>query len=180
MSNDIDLLNELEELSTEDILRYLTGLVVHYGSVEKLLANDKQNQKDIYNQILKAKKSSANIISNNKPKENHTLLKIAVAGMLLNLARKIHISEKSSYLEKAQESIQQSEAKINQIITTEIYKTYNKSVLSNSKSNQFKWNAFHDKRTCSACASKDGKIYAREDIEEPPLHQNCRCILEPI
>lgn len=40
------------------------------------------------------------------------------------------------------------------------------------------WQAVLDKRTCGACAQRDGQIYTR-DMSPPPLHFNCRCMLSP-
>ena len=40
------------------------------------------------------------------------------------------------------------------------------------------WQAVLDKRTCGACAQRDGQIYTR-DLKPPPLHISCRCMLSP-
>lgn len=48
-------------------------------------------------------------------------------------------------------------------------------------SNQWKrWKAFIDLKTCLTCKDNNGKIYSiHENVyPRPPLHPNCRCIIE--
>lgn len=44
------------------------------------------------------------------------------------------------------------------------------------------WRAILDLRTCIECHSLHGKIYDINEwkIVEPPLHENCRCKIEPV
>lgn len=49
------------------------------------------------------------------------------------------------------------------------------------ESKKFKnWIAILDLKTCLMCRMMHGKIYSTEDIVElePPLHENCRCVIE--
>lgn len=53
--------------------------------------------------------------------------------------------------------------------------------MSTMRSNQYKhWVTTFDLRTCANCRSRHGKIYsaAEEPNPAPPLHPNCRCIIE--
>lgn len=42
------------------------------------------------------------------------------------------------------------------------------------------WKAILDEKTCKECRTRHGKIYSTDEIVEPkpPLHPNCRCIIE--
>ncbi len=42
------------------------------------------------------------------------------------------------------------------------------------------WKTTKDPKVCAPCKANHGKIYAMEEIPnpEPPLHPNCRCVIE--
>lgn len=44
------------------------------------------------------------------------------------------------------------------------------------------WRAILDFKTCLNCRRNNGKIYNIDEIvyPEPPLHQNCRCVIEKL
>ena len=44
------------------------------------------------------------------------------------------------------------------------------------------WKATWDIKTCELCKAEHGKIYAMNEKPnpEPPLHPNCRCVVEPM
>ena len=44
------------------------------------------------------------------------------------------------------------------------------------------WKATRDIKTCELCKAEHGKIYSMNDEPnpEPPLHPNCRCVVEPM
>lgn len=44
------------------------------------------------------------------------------------------------------------------------------------------WKATLDLKTCPECISRHGKIYATGEMPdiEPPIHWNCRCVIEPL
>ena len=55
--------------------------------------------------------------------------------------------------------------------------------MSSMRSNQYKnWITTSDLRTCAHCRSLHGKVYlaAEEPNPAPPLHPNCRCIIESL
>ena len=44
------------------------------------------------------------------------------------------------------------------------------------------WKAIWDIKTCKGCKDMHGKIYAASEKPNPapPLHPNCRCVVEPM
>lgn len=74
------------------------------------------------------------------------------------------------------------EYKIKRLVSTEVFDSYNKGVLSAAeKDNKLvKWDAALDKRTCPNCVSRHGRVYQPGNAPACPAHPNCRCILRPV
>lgn len=182
MNPDIDKLNELEVETIKDLERYLTGMLVYHGNVEKVISSIQNDSTDLVKQITRAKKKSSNIVVNDNKlaKETKTTLKIATIGLLLLLARRIQVSKEKEFANKVVSAVKDSNPKTEEIISTEIYKSYNLKIVQQNPGKSFRWNSENDKRTCSACSSKSGKIYKDGEVEFPPLHPRCRCILEKV
>jgi SPP1 gp7 family putative phage head morphogenesis protein len=39
------------------------------------------------------------------------------------------------------------------------------------------WLTAHDERTCPVCSPLDGKVFGIDEVEGPPAHAGCRCVL---
>lgn len=58
----------------------------------------------------------------------------------------------------------------------------NSGILAANKTKKFEFNTQRDSRVCPICDPLDRVIMSEEknNIEKPPLHQNCRCFLIPL
>ncbi|MBE3584845.1 MAG: minor capsid protein [Thermoanaerobacter sp.] len=55
-----------------------------------------------------------------------------------------------------------------------------KSIYRDAGVEKVRWDATSDMRTCSVCASRDGKVYDLDEAPPCPHHPRCRCTLLPV
>lgn len=77
-----------------------------------------------------------------------------------------------------------SDARARMIARTEVTRIFalgNSAVWQSVGVRRVKWNTARDERVCPICAPRDGIVIGINDLSNfPPIHQNCRCWLEPI
>lgn len=79
-----------------------------------------------------------------------------------------------------------SQARAKMIAVTEVTRIY---ALGNAAAWQatrgrvkrVRWNTQRDERVCPLCGPRDGMTFSVNDLSNhPPLHQNCRCWIDPV
>ena len=89
----------------------------------------------------------------------------------------------AGYISRMRDVIEVPEWRLNMIARTEMayaFNTANLKYQAEAGYTRFRWEATIDNRTCPICAAKDGEVFDISDVDAPPVHPNCRCILLPV
>ncbi len=89
----------------------------------------------------------------------------------------------AGYISRMQDIVDVPDWRLNMIARTEMafaFNTANLRYQTMAGYSKFSWSAVMDNRTCSICAGRNGNTYDISDIDPPPAHPNCRCILIPV
>ena len=88
----------------------------------------------------------------------------------------------AGYISRMQDVVDVPEWRLNMITRTEMAYAFNAANLKYQTMagyTRFRWEATIDNRTCPSCAERNGQVYDISDVDAPPLHPRCRCILLP-
>lgn len=178
---------DLEELEAERKRRLellLLGLLLYANSEQELIFKLKSLSKDVYNEVMDIRRNSFSIADKHSEethkvsdKDRKLIITAASLYMASTLARRVAVSTKATYLEKAREAISQSKDTVERLVATEVFEANMKKMVGNNPNQKFRWNAVFDKRTCATCEARDGKEYNAGDIPDYP-HARCRCFVE--
>ncbi len=89
----------------------------------------------------------------------------------------------AGYIARMQDVVKVPEWRLNMISRTEMayaFNTANLKYQTMAGYTKFKWEAVVDSRTCHPCLDRNGNVYDIADVDAPPLHPRCRCILSPV
>lgn len=90
-------------------------------------------------------------------------------------------SRGEEFQEAVEGAIEDQEARVTRIATTETFQAYTDQYLANTSGSEgeWQWDALLDKMTCPQCESLNGTTWARQsDVPVCPAHSRCRCIIE--
>lgn len=185
MSQQKDL-ERLENDRRRKLELLLLGILLSVSSEQELLLKIKQLPKDVIQEIIDMRKASfevADEYSNEVHRVNDKDRKLIIASAALYtvsmIVRRVSVSNKASYVEKAVEAVNESKPTINRLVNTEVYEANMKKMVANNKNQMLRWVAINDKRTCAQCSALDGKEYRAEDVPDY-VHIGCRCFCEVI
>lgn len=69
------------------------------------------------------------------------------------------------------------------IARTETIRAYNRAALNQYERygvKKFVWIFAGGERSCPTCEEREGAIYEVGEVDEPPIHPNCRCTIYPV
>lgn len=113
---------------------------------------------------------------------NDLLIASAAMGLVSTVVARtqVAISEGEGFRDAIETALEASEARAGRIATTETFTAYNTQWRANleGEKGEWVWDALLDKRTCSRCASLQGRRWKLlSDVPACPVHANCRCIV---
>ena len=177
-------LAKLEDKRIRKLNLLLLGIMLSADDERELIYKIKKSTSSLVDEIKDIRKSSFAIadkysIENHRADESDRQLVIISASlyMLSIMAKRVAVSDKEKFEQKAKEAIVLSLPLIERLVVTEIYEANMRKMVVNNREALFRWNAVNDKRTCDVCGSLDGNTYKAADLPGYP-HPNCRCVAE--
>jgi len=177
-------LARLEDKRIKKLKLLLLGIMLSADDEKELIFKIKRSTSALVDEIKDIRKASFAVadkysIETHRADESNRQLVIISASlyMLSIMAKRVAVSDKEKFEQKAKEAIVLSLPLIERLVATELYESNMRKMVVNNKEATFKWNAYNDKRTCDICSALDGNTYKAADLPDYP-HPNCRCIAE--
>jgi len=177
-------LAKLEEKRKKKLKLLLLGIMLSSDNERELISKIKKSTATMVEEIKDIRIASFEIADkysieqHRAPESDRQLVIISASLYVLSVvAKRVAVSEKEHFTDKAKEAILLTIPILDRLVTTEIYESNMKKMVVNNKEATFKWNAVNDKKTCDECGALDGNTYNAEDLPDYP-HPNCRCIAE--
>lgn len=81
------------------------------------------------------------------------------------------------------EVIPLTKTRADMVARTETIRAYNRAAINQYQRygvKKFVWIFAGDERSCPICEERDGATYEIGEVDEPPIHPNCRCTIYPV
>jgi SPP1 gp7 family putative phage head morphogenesis protein len=167
------LVSKISQYSTEEDLP--KGLRELERQARKVMAGDVEAFND-FAKVLKHEKAVAlrAIDGGNETPLKRSYLR------LTNAAEKLNEDGLNAAIENAVE--QKARSAAFRIADTEVARAYGTAVRTkadqDSECTGIQWSISSSERVCDDCEELDGKIFAKDDLPQYPLHPHCQCILD--